>query len=100
VPVNVRVAGLAEAAAPRGASVVDQQRQPLAEPGDVGTDPLGRIGVSEIGGDVARLARQRLGQCSQPVLAAGYEDQAGAGLARKPARRRLPDPAGGSCYQC
>ena len=66
----------------------------------MGADPLGRVVLGQIGGDVAGLAGQLLGQGPQTILAAGDEDQLGAGLARKPPRRRLADPARGSRDQC
>ena len=64
--------------------------------GDVGADPLRRVGVGQVGGDVGRLAGQRLGERPQPLLAAGDEDQLGARLAGQAPRRRLADSARGA----
>ncbi len=61
---------------------------------------LGGVGVGEVDGDVGRLAGQRLGQRPQPLLAAGDEDQLGAGLAPEPPRCRLADPARSSGDDC
>ena len=77
---DVRVAGLGEAAAPGGAGVVDQQREPVVALLDLGEDPGGRIGFGQVGSDVGRATGQRLGQRPQPLLSSRDEDQLGAGL--------------------
>ena len=66
--------------------------------------PLGDVGGTRSGASASvrstatlgRLAGQRLGERPQPLLAAGDEDQLGAGLAGEPPRGRLADPARGA----
>ena len=66
---------------------------------DVGADPLRRVRVGEVDGDVGRLAGQRLGQRPQQLLAAGDQDQLHPRLAREPLRGRLADPGRGPGYK-
>ena len=94
---DVGVAGLGEAAAPGGAGVVDEQVEAAVVLGSTwARTRSGASALGEVDGDVGRLAGQRLGQLAQALLAAGDEDQLGAGLAREPPRGRLADPARGA----
>ena len=66
----------------------------------MGADPLRRVGVGQVDGEVGRPAGQRVGELAQQLLAAGDQDQLHPRLAREPDRGRLADPGRGSGDQC
>ena len=97
VAADVGVAALGEGAAPGGAGVVDEQVEAAAVLGlEVGADARRRLRLGQVDGEDGGPAGQRFGQRPQALLAAGDEDELGAGLAREPDRGRLPDPARGA----
>ena len=92
VPPHVLPTDVAEPPAPRRAGIVHEQVQPAVLALDRPRDACRRVVLEEVRGDHGR-ATELVGECAQPVLAAGDEHQPRAGLTGEATRGGGADAA-------